>query len=138
MASSKKITTLVMIALVALAFTGCSSDDSNPAAVIIDTAPPAVPANLSMAYDSGSATISWAQNNVDSDLAGYIVTRRHSGTSTELVASPALMNSYVDSNPQPGFSQYHVYAVDTSGNQSAIASVDLMISQTHQPADMSE
>ncbi len=27
-----------------------------------------------------------------------------------------MITSYVDTNPRPGISQYHVYAVDTSGN----------------------
>jgi len=134
MASNKKFITLALIALVALAFTGCSSDDSNPAA--IDTAPPAVPANLNLDYVDGAATISWAQNNVDSDLAGYVVIREKNGSSNTLVSSPALMNSYVDNSPLIGASQYHVYAVDNSGNQSAIATVDLMISLVHQSDQM--
>lgn len=138
MASSKKITTLVLIALVALAFTGCSSDDSNPAAVAIDTAPPAVPANLDLSYTAGTATLSWAQNNVDNDLAGYIVTRENNGSTTALVASPALMNSYVDSTPPAGISHYNVYAVDTSGNQSAVVSVDLSIISAHRTDHLSD
>ncbi len=138
MASSKKIVTLVLIGLVALAFTGCSSDDSNPAAVVVDTAPPAVPANLDLDYAAGAATITWAENTVDSDLAGYVISRENNGTTVALVGSPALMTSYVDNNPPLGANHYSIYAVDTSGNQSAIATVNLAISAGHQIAELAD
>ena len=131
MASNKKLMTLTLIALVALAFTGCSSDDPNPAAVIIDTAPPAVPANLQMEYSGSAATISWAQNTVDVDLAGYVIMRKNGITMETLVATPALQSSYVDDNPLYGLSTYQVYAVDTAGNQSAVSSVSLMATRQH-------
>ena len=66
MASNKKIMTLMLITLVSLAFTGCSDTDDNPAAVVIDTAPPAVPAQLDLDYSNGSATITWATNQTSS------------------------------------------------------------------------
>lgn len=136
MASSKRILTLTLIALVALAFGGCSSDN-NPAAVAVDTAPPAVPFGLNVAYAGGAATLSWVPNNVDSDLAGYVVIREHYGVSESLLDAPTLVTSFVDSHPLLGTSQYHIYAVDTAGNQSAIATVDLTIQQVHAVRRMS-
>ena len=138
MASNKKIMTLMIIALVSLAFTGCSDSDDNPAAVVLDTAPPAVPAELDMNYADGAATISWAQNTVDSDLAGYIVTRERLGVSETLVSSPAMINSYIDANPLLGASLYHVYSVDTSGNASAVSTTYLTVSRGHQTAELSD
>ena len=137
MASNNKIMILMLIALVSLAFTGCSDSDDNPAAVVLDTAPPAVPAELDMDYSNGSATISWAQNTVDSDLAGYIVTRERYGVSEDLVSAPAMINSYIDANPMSGSSQYHVYSVDTSGNASAVSTTYLTVALGHQSSELS-
>jgi len=136
MASSKKIVTLMLITLVGLAFTGCGN--SNPASVAaLDTAPPAVPANLSVDYASGAATISWAANNVNADLAGFIVTREHSGVSESLVASPSMITSYTDASPLAGASMYHVYAVDFAGNQSAVATTYLTVAGgAHRPGQL--
>ncbi len=137
MASNKMIMTLMLIALVSLAFTGCSDSDDNPAAVVLDTAPPAVPAELDLQYSDGSATISWAQNTVDSDLAGYIVTRERYGVVEDMVAAPALINSYIDANPLSGSSEYHVYSVDTSGNASAVSTTYLTVALRHQSHELS-
>ncbi|MDX2472399.1 MAG: hypothetical protein QNL91_01695 [Candidatus Krumholzibacteria bacterium] len=137
MASNKMIMTLMLIALVSLAFTGCSDSDDNPAAVVLDTAPPAVPAELDLQYSDGSATISWAQNTVDSDLAGYIVTRERYGVVEDMVAAPALINSYIDANPLSGSSEYHVYSVDTSGNASAVSTTYLTVALVHRSHELS-
>ena len=137
MASNKTIMTLMLIALVSLAFTGCSDSDDNPAAVVLDTAPPAVPADLDLQYSNGSATISWAQNSVDSDLAGYIVTRERYGVVEDMVSAPALINSYIDANPMSGSSEYHVYSVDTSGNASAVSTTYLTVALVHQSSELS-
>jgi len=129
MASNKKIVTMMLIALVGLAFAGCSDNDNDVVpAPTIDTAPPTLAGNLTMAYSDGAATISWNQNVVDTDLAGYVVLREQNDVSTELVGTPAMIHSYTDSNPLYGTSMYHVYAVDTSGNQSAVATVYLTLS----------
>ncbi len=137
MASNKKIISLVLITLVGLAFTGCSDSDSpNPTAVTVDTAPPAVPFNLDMEYGDGAANLTWAANTVDSDLAGYVIDRERNGATVSLVSAPSLINSYVDENPVTGSSYYHIYAVDTSGNQSAVATVNLVVSTTHPISDL--
>ncbi len=137
MASNKKIMTLMIITLVGLAFAGCSDSDTSPAAVAIDTAPPAVPTNLDVDYSSGVATISWAANTVDADLAGYIVDREKNSVRESLVSTPALITAYVDNDPLIGASQYIIYAVDTSGNRSAVATINLEVSLGHQTGELS-
>jgi hypothetical protein len=129
MASSKKIVALFCITLISMVAIGCSDDD-NPVVTStdpVDTAPPAVPANLSVAYDAdlGAAVISWAANTVDTDLAGYVVSRDYYGDVDVLVGTPAMINDFQDDAPLMGTSTYNVFAVDTSGNQSAVASVEL-------------
>lgn len=129
MASKKMIVTTLILGLVAVA-TGCS-DSNNPIVAAPDTAPPALPSNLDVDFASGVATISWDANVVDSDLAGYIVTRERQGESETLVATPTLLTTYTDETPLVGSSSYHVYAVDTSGNESAVSTVYLLVAVEH-------
>jgi len=133
MVCNKKIVTLTLITLVGLAFVGCSDNDTQPTAAVIDTAPPALPANINLAYSSGVATISWDVNTVDQDLAGYVVMREQYGASKTLVATPAMIQSYTDSHPLSGTSQYNVHAVDTSGNQSAVSTTYLTVRPSDEP-----
>lgn len=140
MASSKKLVALFCITLISLVAVGCS-DDSSPVVTTpdpVDTAPPAVPANLSVEYDADleAAVISWAANTVDTDLAGYVVSRDYYGDVDVLVGTPAMINDFEDSAPLMGTSVYNVYAVDTSGNQSAIASATLVRTAEHQTHDL--
>lgn len=123
MANHKMIVTVMLIALAALA--GCSDDNPVTPTTPIDTAPPAVPANLSVEGSPTAATLSWDMSAVDPDLAGYVVSREHYGVTETLTAGPRMIDSYVDTNPRPGNSQYLVYAVDNSGNMSAVASAAL-------------
>ena len=129
MVSNKKIVTLVLITVVGLAMTGCS--DSDTAAVlapaVIDTAPPAIPTNLDSEFSGGNATLTWSANT-DLDLAAYVVVREHYGSSEDLASVSKTATSYVDSSPLAGNSAYHVYAVDTSGNQSAVSTTYLSVS----------
>jgi len=136
MGNNKKILMLLVMTIIGLAVTGCS-DKETATAVAIDTAPPAVPANIDLDYSNGNATISWAVNNVDSDLAGYVVVRERYGMSETLISSPAMVNSYVDSNPLSGSSMYHVYSVDQSGNQSAVSTTYLSVELGHQAGELS-
>jgi hypothetical protein len=136
MASKKMIVTVLILGLAALA-AGCS-DSNTPVAATPDTAPPALPGNLDVAFEGGIAVISWAENTVDADLAGYIVTREHNGDTVTLVATPTLLASYEDPAPLLGVSNYLVYAVDTSGNESAAASIDLTIAAQHVPQTLAD
>lgn len=117
MASKKMIVTFLILGLVAVA-TGCS-DNNNAIVAAPDTAPPALPSNLTIVYSDGVATVNWEIGGVDNDLAGYIVTREWQGETEALVATPTLTTSYEDHTPMSGSSAYHVYSVDTTGNESA-------------------
>ena len=123
MSSIKAIMTLALITLISLAFIGCSDDSTAITQTPVDTAPPAVPSNLAAAYADGVVTLSWAANTTDSDLAGFVVERDYYGEVTALNATPSLSNSFQDS-PLMGLNVYNVYAVDTAGNESAVASVE--------------
>jgi len=136
MVSKKMIVTFMLIAATTLVGAGCSDDNPVNPTASIDTAPPAVPANLSVEYAAQTAYINWDMNTVDPDLAGYIVTREHNGITEILVGTPTLITSYEDANPLVGTSLYHVYAVDQSGNQSAVATVTLTVVTSHQTGDL--
>jgi len=133
--ASKKFMTLLIVALAVFAV-GCS-DDNPVTPNTTDTAPPAVPSNLTADYGNNEATISWGANTVDQDLVGYLVTRENSGVTDTLVASPEMITSYADPAPKSGVSTYHVIAVDRAGNQSALASVTLTIVSGHETQDLS-
>ena len=137
MVSNKMIVTIMLIAAAALACTGCSDDSPVTPTTVIDTAPPAVPANLSVSHIDDTAVINWDMSTVDMDLAGYIVTRERYGVTETLVSTPALISNYEDTNPLAGSTLYHVYAVDLAGNQSAVATVSLTIVLNHETAELS-
>jgi len=133
MTRNNKIITLMLIALVSLVAVGCS-DDSSPVAtapVAVDTAPPAVPTGLAVDNIDGVAVLTWDRNTTDSDMAGYVLTRESDAGSIELIASPTLIQSYQDSNVPVGTNVYYVYSVDTTGNQSAGSSIDLVNAGSH-------
>ncbi len=136
MVSNKMIVTFMLIAIASLAFAGCSDDNPVTTVIPVDTAPPAVPANLSVDYSTDKAVVNWDISTVDIDLAGYVVTRERYGVTDTLVGTPALISSYEDANPLSGSSLYHVYAVDRAGNRSAVATVGLTITLSHQSSDL--
>jgi hypothetical protein len=135
MATSKIFMTLLIVAMAVVFGAGCS-DDSPVTPSVIDTAPPAVPSNLTGDLNSHTAVISWAANSVDSDLEGYIVTRDNNGTTDELISTPTMMTSFTDTAVKPGVNTYHVSAVDRAGNRSAVASVTLTRQTGHQTHEM--
>jgi len=135
MASKKMIAVFLILGLVAMA-TGCSDSNTNPVAATPaapDTAPPALPSNLAVEFTGVVAVVSWDISSLDSDLAGYVVTRECNSDIDYLVATPTFMTTYQDSAPRLGASYYHVYAVDTSGNESAVVTTSLVISRVHEP-----
>ncbi len=138
MVSNKMILTIMLIAAVTLVCTGCSDESTVIPTTAIDTAPPAVPSNLSVDHSADSAVINWDMSTVDADLAGYIVTRERYDVTESLISTPTLISTYVDTNPLAGSTLYHVYAVDRAGNESAVASVSLTIVLGHNNSDLSE
>ena len=137
MAGKTMIKILMLLALIALA-SGCGSDD--PAApVSIDTAPPAVPTNLTANYVpvNGGVILSWDANTVDADLAGYVVDKVRSGVVTALVSTPIMVPTIQDANPGNGVTTYYVYAVDLAGNESAVAMATISLVGSHADEDAS-
>jgi hypothetical protein len=126
MAGKKILTTLLLIGLLVFA-AGCS-DDSAPVAPI-DTAPPAVPVNVTGDYLGGYVEITWAANSVDADYAGVMITRTNGDESTALTGSAHAGTTYRDYTAQPGLNVYELVAVDQSGNASAAATVSVTLPQ---------
>ncbi len=136
MSSIKTIVTLALITALSIVSIGCS-DSSDPVAVVVDppvvvvdTAPPAVPAHLDALFADGLVTLSWDTNNTDADLAGFVLRRENYGEITTLVASPTIFQSYQDA-PAVGLNTYEIYSVDQVGNESAIASIEYRVYGAH-------
>jgi hypothetical protein len=129
MANKKMIAMTLILGLVALA-TGCSDSTTAPVTTP-DTAPPTPAGNVTVAFVDGVATLSWDIEAVDADLAGYVVTREHNGATVVLLEAPTLVTTVEDATPELGASVYHVYAVDTTGNESAPSTTQLLLSGNH-------
>ncbi len=136
MASKKTIATFLILGLVAVA-TGCS-DNNDPITTTPDTTPPALPANVMVSYVDGVANLSWDANVVDADLAGYLVSRECDGQLVVLQATPGTENAFVDAHPMSGVSVYQIYSVDTTGNESAAATAQLLVRNTHTDANLQD
>ncbi len=137
MSSIKTIVTLALITALSIASIGCSDSTDpvtvvDPPIVVIDTAPPAIPANLAVAYIDGLVSLTWDINTTDSDLAGYVLRRDNYGDLTTLVGSPSVYQSYQD-DPAVGMNVYEIYSVDLVGNESAVASINYHLSRSHDP-----
>ena len=106
---------------------------------MVDTAPPALPASLSVDYSSlqHTATVSWGQNVTDGDFEGFLVSRASNRQDpVAIVSDPQAANSYQDDDLVDAGRQvtYYVYSVDTSGNVSAAATVSLDLYDESVPA----
>ena len=93
---------------------------------------------MTVTFVDGVATLSWDIQAVDADLAGYVVTREHNGATVVLVDAPTLVTMVDDATAELGSSTYHVYAVDTSGNESAAATTYLQITGNHAEDNLSD
>lgn len=127
MAGKKFLTSLLLIGLLGFMVSGCSNDDSPVS--LADTAPPAVPTDVTGVFESaqGYVEITWAPNTVDADYAGVRISRTNGGQTTLLTDSVYTESSYHDYDGLPGLNVYEVVSVDHSGNQSAAAAVSVMI-----------
>lgn len=87
-----------------------------------DTAPPSVPASLTVTdTKDDSITLGWTASTDDVGVAGYRVSRGLTSAVTAMDVAPT--NSYVDTNVLPNTHYwYAVSAYDTSGNKSATTS----------------
>ena len=120
MTGKKTLTTLTAVALLALALTGCSSDnDTTSPLTTVDTAPPAVPAQIEGYVHDSSVLVEWAPNMTDADLAGYKVYRMAGDRAVSMTSDPVATNSYMDERAPEGSVEYRVTALDVSGNESA-------------------
>lgn len=128
--ASKTLLSILALACLALTAAGCSSDNS-PATV--DTMPPAVPSNLDGEAYLGTVTLSWAPNTTDADFAGFKVDRTCNDVTVHLISQPQNVTSVMDSDPPLGYNVYAVTAVDRNGNESAYATLGLMV-QFHHPS----
>ena len=116
-----------LIIIVALALVGCSGDGSSPSPTAVDTAPPAVPSDLSGDTWERQVVVNWAPNTTDADLAGYNVYRENGDRLATLTEQPQVQNWYVDASPATGTNTYRVTAVDYSGNESAYEDVTVEV-----------
>jgi hypothetical protein len=133
----KTLMSVLMLGCLALAAAGCSDDDSSPTAVR-DTAPPAVPTDLTADAYLGTVAVSWAPNTTDADFAGFIVDRTCNGVTVSIVSQPQNITSIDDGNPEPGYNVYSVSAVDRNGNESAYATVGVLVQYQHSPGQIYE
>ena len=116
---------LTVLALAAIAATGCS-DDTALASPNLDSTPPAVPDGVD-AILTGDPTVNltWNANLSDPDLAGYVVYRSHGLHDPYLAVTTAVSsNIWVDESVQRGRDFYYrVASIDVNQNVSAPSSV---------------
>lgn len=128
MTGKKTLNTLFAVALLALALTGCSSDNDTTAPnTYVDEAPPAVPAAIEGYVHDHSVQVVWAANVTDADLAGYKVYRMAGDRAVSLTPDPVATNSYMDPRAPEGTNEYRVTAVDLSGNESGYDTVTVYV-----------
>jgi hypothetical protein len=131
--ASKTLLSVLALACLALTAAGCSSDSSSPATV--DTMPPAVPSDLNGEAYLGTVTLSWAPNTTDADFEGFKVDRTCNDVTVHLISQPQNVTNITDNSPQPGYNVYAVTAVDRNGNESAYATLSVMVQFQHSPGD---
>lgn len=85
-----------------------------------DTIPPGAPTGFAATASIGGIALDW-DDNPESDLAGYSVSRSSSSSGPWTLLNPLLLttSAYNDGTAQPGVTSYYrVLAVDQSGNTS--------------------
>jgi len=132
MASRITFVSFIILALAALTAGGCSSDSSSTPTAI-DTAPPEIPTGLEIAATGTVVHVAWAANTTDADFAGFVVDRTVNGVTVALVESPQRMTEITDNEAPYGLNIYAVSAVDQNGNESAFATVEIMLMERRSP-----
>lgn len=128
MADIRRGSKLAWMGLIAMALFigGCSNNDDEAVAPIVDTVPPAIPEGIAAGVVGGGAvSLTWDANTVDSDLLGYIVYRSESAQVgfRPLTTQPVGSNTWSDAHVQPGRTYYYAVAArDVSRNESARSS----------------
>ncbi len=107
--------------------------ESQPSAVLtvkpVDTFPPGEPKNLNAVAENGVVILLWAAPD-DTDVAGYRIYRRETGSAKRVSLAPELVItlSYRDNQVAPGKTyEYSVTAVDSHGNEGQPATVPVEV-----------
>ena len=116
---------IIAFIVAALGLAGCSSNEIDKTPTNVDTAPPAVPTQLTGSSWQSQITITWAPNTTDTDFAGFNIYRDTGTRVMSLTNPPLTTNMYRDANPVAGYNTYQVTAVDLSGNESAQATIEV-------------
>jgi len=126
MAATRSIPTVLAAAALLGVLAGGGSDPAAPAAPagVVDTAPPAVPTNLTATVATNVVKLRWDPDTVDADLAGYLVYELMGEGSHLLTETPVPEARWVDHYPPAGPCRYAVSAVDAAGNESAWQTVN--------------
>jgi hypothetical protein len=118
-----------------LLLTGCGGDDgpsapASPADPVpgpspaMDTSPPVSPTGLTTCnLPLRRVKIAWEPNVTDTDVIGYLLTRRSGGADVVLRVEPTPETHFVDDHPYDGVATYLVTAVDAAGNESPAAAI---------------
>ncbi|MDD5720431.1 MAG: hypothetical protein PHQ53_12150 [Candidatus Krumholzibacteria bacterium] len=138
MASKKSLLSLICLAALTCLIAGCSDDKtSNPVTAPVDTTPPALPAGLALELvpHQQTATITWQPNVSDLDLAGYLVYRSSYDLAAVALVTVPQTATYFNDDDIIGNGRlltYYIYSVDTSGNISAAATIELNLNDLMQ------
>lgn len=141
MVGNKFARMLLCIVLLTLTAAGCSDDsDDFVSPTPVDTAPPAVPNNVDVLHVDGTdgyVRVTWSSNTTDADFAGVMISRTNDGEVEWLTDGLVTTVAYQDFSCPRGRTVYSVYAVDQTGNQSAAATAEMVIADTHPPREIS-
>ncbi|MFH1842548.1 MAG: hypothetical protein ABIF77_05025 [bacterium] len=135
MASRLTLVSFIILALAALTAGGCSSDSSSTPTAI-DTAPPEIPTGLEIEMTGTVVHLAWAPNTTDADFAGFVVDRTVNGTTVALVEMPQNVTEITDNEAPYGLNIYAVSAVDQNGNESAFATINVMVEPERSPGHL--
>jgi fibronectin type 3 domain-containing protein len=116
-----------LVAVVCVGAAGCGSE--GPAAVVVDTVPPAAVEDVTATLVGGSIEVQWAAAS-EADVVGYHVFRSVNGTPAELLGS-VVTNAYTDVSLGAGIGfRYQIAAYDAAGNIGVTTSSTTVVRDT--------